>query len=366
MILFLAGDVMTGRGIDQVLPQPSAPELHESYVRSAVGYVRLAEEASGPIPGPVDGAYLWGDARPELDRMAPDARIVNLETAITTSDAWWKTKGIHYRMHPANVEVLTTLGVDVCILANNHVLDWGRGGLLQTLQTLDRAGLATVGAGRDPAEATRPAVLDTARGRLQLHAWAAGSAGVPARWEPGPDTPGVNRLGSLDAAATARVIDAAHSYRRDGDRVVVSIHWGGNWGYAVPADQRAFARALIDAEAADVVFGHSSHHPKGLEIYRDRLIVYGAGDFLNDYEGIGGRVEYRGELVLAYFPELEPDGRLRQLLLSPFRIRRFRLERATPEELGWIAAMIARESVGLGTVEALDDGRLRVPGTDAG
>ena len=80
--LFLCGDVMTGRGIDQVLPHPSDPLLHEGYASSALRYVELAERANGPIPRPVDFAYVWGDALTELERRRPDVRIVNLETAV--------------------------------------------------------------------------------------------------------------------------------------------------------------------------------------------------------------------------------------------------------------------------------------------
>ena len=83
--LFPCGDVMTGRGVDQVLPHPSDPVLHESYVLSATEYLELAEKVSGPIPKPVAFSYIWGDAAVELDRVASAARIVNLETSITTS-----------------------------------------------------------------------------------------------------------------------------------------------------------------------------------------------------------------------------------------------------------------------------------------
>ena len=72
--LFLAGDVMTGRGIDQILPRPRDPALHEPYVRNALRYVELAEESSGPVPRPVDPPYIWGDAVAELTRMAPEER----------------------------------------------------------------------------------------------------------------------------------------------------------------------------------------------------------------------------------------------------------------------------------------------------
>src|SRR5262249_15530203 len=151
------GDVMTGRGIDQILPHPGDPVLYERHVRDARDYVRLAEAVSGPISRPVDLAYVWGDAIEEMRRA--DVRIVNLETSVTTSDDPWPGRGIHYRMHPANVGCLTAAGIDCCCLANNHVLDWGHPGLEETLRVLDGAGIARAGAGRDAAEAAWPASL---------------------------------------------------------------------------------------------------------------------------------------------------------------------------------------------------------------
>ncbi|MDX1540841.1 MAG: CapA family protein, partial [Geminicoccaceae bacterium] len=140
--LFLAGDVMLGRGIDQVMPHPSDPRLHEPAVGDARTYVRLAERKNGRIPRRVDPGYVWGDALDALAMTGPYARIINLETSITRSDDAWP-KGINYRMNPANVPVLEAAGIDVCVLANNHVLDWGRTGLLETLGTLARAGIET-------------------------------------------------------------------------------------------------------------------------------------------------------------------------------------------------------------------------------
>lgn len=145
--LFVGGDVMTGRGIDQILQHPSSPQLSEPYVDSARDYVALAERTHGPIPRRVDGSYIWGAALEELAQRQPDARIVNLETAITTSDAAWPRKGIHYRMHPGNIAALTTAQIDCAVLANNHVLDWGHAGLVETLATLRGAGINTAGAG---------------------------------------------------------------------------------------------------------------------------------------------------------------------------------------------------------------------------
>src|ERR687888_50236 len=135
--LFLCGDVMTGRGIDQVLPHPGNPVLYESYIRDARAYVQLAEMASGPIPRPVDFAYIWGDALGELERAGTDVRIINLETSITSSEDYWPNKAVLYRMHPRNIGCLTAARISCCSLANNHVLDWGEQGLQETLRTLD-------------------------------------------------------------------------------------------------------------------------------------------------------------------------------------------------------------------------------------
>ncbi len=104
--LFLCGDVMTGRGVDQILGHPSDAALHEPYVESAFEYLAMAETANGPIPKPVDSSYIWGEAADELIRSAPAARIINLENSITSSDNY-EAKGINYRMHPSNVECLT-------------------------------------------------------------------------------------------------------------------------------------------------------------------------------------------------------------------------------------------------------------------
>jgi poly-gamma-glutamate capsule biosynthesis protein CapA/YwtB (metallophosphatase superfamily) len=106
-----AGDVMTGRGIDQILPYPSKPHLYEPYVRSALGYVEIVEQLKGPIARPVDFAYIWGETLGELERARPDARIINLETAVTVAEDAWPGKGIHYRMHPANAPVLSAAGI---------------------------------------------------------------------------------------------------------------------------------------------------------------------------------------------------------------------------------------------------------------
>jgi poly-gamma-glutamate synthesis protein (capsule biosynthesis protein) len=336
MKLFLAGDVMTGRGIDQILPAPCDPALGEPWVKSALDYVELAERASGPIPRRADPAYIWGDALAALERERPDARIVNLETAVTLSAAR-APKGINYRMSPANAACLSAARIDCCVLANNHVLDWGAAGLEETLDTLRALEIRSAGAGRSAAEAEGPARL----GRLLIFAFGMESAGVPADWAAAPGRPGVSFLPDVSSHTTDAVADRILAAKRAGDLAMVSIHWGANWGYEVSHQRRSFARRLIDAGAADLVHGHSSHHPAPLEIYRERLILYGCGDLINDYEGISGHAAFRPGLALLYLPTLEDaSGKLAELALVPMRMRRFRLERAGEDDAEWLAALL--------------------------
>src|SRR5262249_51163316 len=103
--LFLCGDVMCGRGVDQVLAHPCSPEIYEDYLRSAEDYVLRAEQANGPIPRHNEASYIWGAALGHFERMQPDARIINLETAVTRSNER-VAKGINYRVSPENAECL--------------------------------------------------------------------------------------------------------------------------------------------------------------------------------------------------------------------------------------------------------------------
>jgi poly-gamma-glutamate synthesis protein (capsule biosynthesis protein) len=344
--LFLCGDVMTGRGIDQVLPHPGDPLIHEYYMKSALGYVDIAEEVNGPIPKPVDFSYIWGDALEELDGKAPDLRIINLETSVTTSNDFWPRKGIHYRMHPDNTPGISAAGIDCCVLANNHVLDWGYSGLAETLDTLHKAGLQTPGAGRNLEQARAPAIFDLGeKGRVIVFALASETSGVPSAWAATHDKAGVNFITDFLPASVNRIADQVRAWKQPDDIVVLSIHWGSNWGYEVPFEQREFAHQLIDKASIDVIHGHSSHHPRGIEVYRNKPIIYGCGDFVNDYEGIRGHGEYRGNLSLMYFVSVNTrSGELTRLEMTPMRIRRFQLNRASGEEASWLAATMDRES----------------------
>ncbi len=335
--LFLCGDVMIGRGIDQILPAPCRPQLHEAYLRSALEYKWLAESVNGKIPAPVAINYVWGAALDEFSIRAPDVKLINLETSITRSEDY-EVKGINYRVSPENAECLRAAGIDCCSLANNHVMDWGRQGLEDTLLALRRLHIACAGAGRTLEKAAAPAILCIpGKGRVVFAALALPTSGVPDAWAASANAPGVHfapDLSDESASGIARVLNAV---RLPGDVGVASIHWGGNWGYEVSDQQRDFAHRLIDDAKVSVVHGHSSHHPKPIEIYKNRLILHGCGDFLNDYEGIPGMGAYRGDLVLMYFIDVDAhSGDVQALSLVPLRIVRFRLEHTATADTAWL------------------------------
>ncbi|HEU4542142.1 MAG TPA: CapA family protein [Jiangellaceae bacterium] len=358
--LFLCGDVMLGRGVDQILPQPGDPALREAYVRDARTYVELAEQVNGPIQYPVDYSWPWGDALPILDEFTPDARIVNLETSVTRSDDFALGKAVHYRMNPANLPCLSVARPDACVLANNHVLDFGRRGLAQTLDSLYGAQVTTVGAGRDLEQAQRHAVI-TVDGFTRFLVYAVGMAtgGVPASWAATPDRSGVDFADTPSDVAADDLITRIQRIKQPGNIVVVSIHWGPNWGYAVSRAEVRFAHRLIDG-GVDVVHGHSSHHPRPIEIYRGKLILYGCGDFIDDYEGITGYEEYRDDLRLIYLVSVQPgSGELASVMMVPLQARQLRLHHASTGDAVWMRTVLERVSHNFGTRIDLDsDGRL--------
>lgn len=329
---------MLGRGVDQILAHPGNPELREPVVRDARRYVELAERANGPIARPVDWGWPWGDALQTLEELAPDVRLLNLETTITVNAEFADRKAIHYRMHPDNVPALSALRPDVCALANNHILDFGYRGLTETCDVLAAAEIKGVGAGANIAAAQRLAEI-TLRDdrRVIIGSVATESSGVRESWAAARDRPGVWLIRDPSHRAAADEV-AAHvlAHKRPGDVVIVSVHWGSNWGYGVGLSEIQFAHRLIDA-GVDVVHGHSSHHPRPIEIYRGKPILYGCGDVIDDYEGIGGHESFRPELRLLYLISIDPvRDELVSLRMLPLRVRQMRLERVSAADAEWL------------------------------
>jgi poly-gamma-glutamate capsule biosynthesis protein CapA/YwtB (metallophosphatase superfamily) len=349
--MFMCGDVMAGRGIDQILPYPSDPTIYEPYIRDSKKYVELAELKNGRIPRSVDFSYIWGDAKEGLDKLAPDARLINLETSVTESPDYWKGKGINYKMHPKNISCLKAARIDYCSLANNHVLDWGYSGLTETLRSLKESNIKSAGAGENLEEAQTPAILCVeGKGRIVVFSFASETSGVPKEWAASETKPGVNLLKDFTDETIRRIEEKVERVKQRGDIVVASIHWGSNWGYGTTREERSFAHRLIDHAGIDVIHGHSSHHPRGIEVHAGRPVLYGCGDFLNDYEGIGGYDEFRGDLGLMYLVDMDPtSGELVHLRMIPAQIKRFRINQASHADSIWLSERLDEEYRKLGT-----------------
>jgi poly-gamma-glutamate synthesis protein (capsule biosynthesis protein) len=264
-------------------------------------------------------------------------------------------------MHPKNIPSLTAARIDVWSLANNHVLDWGYPGLVETLESLKKANLKTAGAGRNLREAEAPAIVNIGGNRrVIVFSFGLTTSGIPLNWAAEENRPGVNLLRDLGDNTLNSIHQNVSDVKRKGDIVVASIHWGSNWGYDIPREQTLLAHRLIDEAGVDIIHGHSSHHVKAIEVYKDRLILYGCGDFLNDYEGISGYEEFRADLSLMYFATVEPStGKLLGLQMTPTQIRRFKVIRASKVDTLWLKDTLNREGTAFGTqVKVREDNRL--------
>jgi poly-gamma-glutamate synthesis protein (capsule biosynthesis protein) len=220
-------------------------------------------------------------------------------------------------------------------------LDWRYEGLVETLQTLDAVRVSHAGAGLNAAEAAAPAVLHLVnKGRVLVFGFGSRTSGIPWEWAAAENRPGVNLLRDVSEDTARRAAAGIRSYKQPGDVVVASIHWGGNWGYDISASQIAFAHRLID-EGVDLIHGHSSHHVKAAEVYRDRLILYGCGDFITDYEGITGYEEFRSDLALMYMVKVAAQqGALMEVRVVPMQSRRFRLSRVSRADARWLCNLL--------------------------
>jgi poly-gamma-glutamate capsule biosynthesis protein CapA/YwtB (metallophosphatase superfamily) len=236
-------------------------------------------------------------------------------------------------------------------LADNHVLDWGYDGLIDTLEALRKVNIKSTGAGRTFTEAKTPAAKSVpGKGRVLVFAFGLASSGIPQTWSAGRQSPGVYLLRDLSHQSLLEVQQMVANHKRRGDIVVASIHWGSNWGYRIPPKQISFAHQLIEAGGVDIVHGHSSHHIKAIEVYNAKLILYGCGDFINDYEGIGGYEEFRPDLSLMYFATLDSTiGKLLDLQMTPTQIKRFQIKRASRGDARWLKTTLTREGSVFGT-----------------
>jgi len=310
MQLLFVGDVMLGRLVNEMLK-------HES------------------------PAYPWGDTLPILQ--AADLRICNLECVIANQGAPWiaTPKVFHFRSDARNIAVLEAAGIHAVSLANNHTLDFGYDALHEMLTILDAAGIWYAGAGRNLQEAARPALMELQGNRIGLLAFTDNEP----PWAATPTQSGVYFVPiDLQDARARNLFENIHRAKEAVDFLIVSAHWGPNWGYTPPPEHILFGHALIDA-GADIVFGHSGHVFRGIEIYHGRPILYCTGDFIDDYAV--DPVE-RNDQSLIFTIEIDQQ-RIHRLRLYPITIRHFQARLAQGAEAEAIAIQMQRLCAGLHT-----------------
>ena len=286
-------------------------------------------------------AYPWGDTSSLFHRA--DWRMCNLECVLADGGTPWTAtpKVFHFRSDATNVAVLKAAGIDAVSLANNHTLDFGYDAMFEMLQILDKGSIRRAGAGADFTEASRPAIFETAAGTMALIAFSDNEPG----WEATAGRPGIFHVPiDLKDERAGVLFRLVRRTRAEVDFLIVSAHWGPNWGYVPPPSHVRFARALIDA-GADVIFGHSGHVVRGIESYRGRLIVYCAGDFIDDYAV--DHVE-RNDQSLVFVARTDA-AKIRGMRLYPTMIEDFQARLAQGENRAAIARTMQRLCADMGT-----------------
>ena len=307
--LALAGDTMLGRGVAQAIGR------------------------SGP-------ASLFADEVVEAVRAA-DLFVLNLECCISERGDPWPVPGkpFFFRAPPLATEVLATLGVDCVTLANNHAVDFGEEALLDTLAYLERAGIASVGAGRDDVQARAPALLEANGFRLAV----LGVTDHPEDFAATGERPGV-AFADLRREVPAWLTDAVEEASGSADAVLVTPHWGPNMARDPVPHVRAAAHVLSEA-GATVIAGHAVEDVGG-------GVMFDLGDFVDDY-----MVDpvLRNDLGLLFFVTLDHAGPSRVEAL-PLKLDYCHTNVARGEDAAWISRRFRQACAALGTDVGEEDG----------
>ncbi|MBC6490108.1 CapA family protein [Flavihumibacter stibioxidans] len=302
----LAGDVMLGRGV----------------------HTAISENGS---------LYPWGNLLPVLK--TSDINIVNLENAFTHYNRK-APKTFNFKATPDKVDTLLGAEISLVNLANNHVLDFGKEGLIETLSTLKEAGIAYAGAGLNRAEAIRPRVLV----KNSLAVGVVGFTDNEPDWKAGEAEPGTNYIDISSGVDRKFAVKSIADLYRHSDIVIVSIHWGPNMNLYPEPGFISFAHEMIDA-GADIIHGHSAHNFQGIELYKGKLILYDTGDFVDDY---AVHENYRNDHSF-YFQVTAARHLIQKLALVPVLIRDCQVNLATGKDREWCLDRIQLLSERFGT-----------------
>lgn len=214
---------------------------------------------------------------PLLGRMnQADLTFVNNEFTFSDRGEALENKYYTFRSSPSNVSMLAEMGVDVVSLANNHVYDYGSEAFADTLETLERAGIQYVGAGRNITEASSPGYFIINGIKIAFVA--------ATRAEKMPFTPQAGKYGGVMRTYKSDRFRAVISEAKaNADYVIAYLHWGTENTHILEKAQQTQAREYIEA-GADAVVGSHPHCLQGIEFYNDCPIIYSLGNFWFNHE----------------------------------------------------------------------------------
>ena len=245
----------------------------ESYVKIGfLGDVMLGRLVNEWLLQNPDPLYPWGDMHAALQ--STDVNIANMEFAFTTSEQI-VPKVFNFKSLPKHVAVLQAGNIGVVNLANNHILDYDVQGLVQTIKTLDDAGIAHVGAGINKMAAQAPVILDIKGIKIGV----IGCTDNEPTWIAAENKPGINYVQVGDIQSLYSMIQ---SIRPHVEVLILTMHWGPNMKKRPSKEFKQFAHDLIDA-GVDIIQGHSAHVFQAIERYKHGLIMYDTGDAVDDY-----------------------------------------------------------------------------------
>lgn len=310
IITGLTGDVMLGRLVNQSI--------------TAHGYT-----------------HPWGDVLPLLKKN--DFNIINLETTITKSEKR-VFKVFNFKLDPDNAQTLVEANISLVNLANNHSFDFNEEGFLETTQLLDSKKIKHVGAGQDINQARKLEILE----KNGIKIGVIGYTDNEPDWAATLEKAGINyiRIGQIE-----KIEHDIKSIRNQVDVLIVSIHWGPNKIERPEKTFIEFAHKIIDC-GADLIHGHSAHIFQGIEIYNGKAIIYGAGDFIDDYMIYSDQHNDHSFLFQA---KITKDG-VQQLKLIPVYISEMQVNLAKNELAQKILNHMKKLSAEFGTkLEIKDD-----------
>ncbi len=228
-------------------------------------HVLNAYDKAGGIQGVLDE-----EIRSEIQKA--DIFMVNQEFPFTERGTAAADKQFTFRVPESRMHLMQEMGIDIVTLANNHILDFGTEGLLDSCSALDKAGILYVGAGEDLERAS--ALQTIAIGQKKIGFLGTSRVYMDASWAAGNSHPGV--FSTYDATLPLKVIEEA---KQNCDYLVVYVHWGVEKETTPKEYQQTMGRAYIDA-GADLVVGSHPHVLQKTEEYKGKTIVYSLGNFV--------------------------------------------------------------------------------------